>query len=170
MLIGGSIVMAFAMWFLGAYVKIAAPATSTARLSAGGYAAAVFIYVFAVGFCFSYAGIPWIYCAEIFPLRIRGIGMAICTATHWLLNFVIARSVPYMISDIGYGTYFVFASFITLSIPFVYFFVPETKGLGLEEMDILFGAAEAGGVFGSDVEKTAGEGVVSHIETKSTGS
>lgn len=37
-----------------------------------------------------------------------------------------------------YGTYFVFASFITLSIPFVYFCVPETKGLSLEEIETLF--------------------------------
>lgn len=43
-----------------------------------------------------------------------------------------------MISNIGYGTYFVFAAFTTLSIPFVYFFLPETKGLSLEEIDVLF--------------------------------
>jgi hypothetical protein len=64
--------------------------------------------------------------------------MAICTATHWLFNFVIARSVPYMITNIGYGTYFVFASMTTLSVAFVFFFLPETKGLSLEEIDVLF--------------------------------
>lgn len=42
-----------------------------------------------------------------------------------------------------YGTYFVFASFITLSIPFVYFCVPETKGLSLEEIETLFGGETA---------------------------
>jgi hypothetical protein len=39
---------------------------------------------------------------------------------------------------VRYGTYFVFGSFLTLSVAFVYFFVPETKGLSLEEVDILF--------------------------------
>jgi sugar porter (SP) family MFS transporter len=142
MLMGGAAVMLVAMWFIGAYIKIAKPgASSNPHLTAGGYAAVTFIYIFAVGFCFSYAGVPWIYCAEIFPLRIRGIGMALCTATHWLFNFVIARAVPYMVSNIGYGTYFVFATCLTLSIPFVYFFVPETKGLSLEEIDILFGGS-----------------------------
>jgi sugar porter (SP) family MFS transporter len=140
MLMAGATVMLIAMWFIGAYIKIAQPGTS-GHLTAGGYAAVTFIYIFAVGFCFSYAGVPWIYCSEIFPLRIRAVGMAICTAVHWLFNFVIARSVPYMVSNIGYGTYFVFASCLTLSIPFVYFFVPETKGLSLEEVDVLFGGS-----------------------------
>ena len=44
-----------------------------------------------------------------------------------------------MLTNIGYGTYFVFAACLTLAIPFVYFFVPETKGLSLEDMDALFG-------------------------------
>jgi hypothetical protein len=153
-------------------------------LTAGGYAAVTFIYIFAVGFCFSYAGLPWIICSEIFGLRMRGIGMAVCTATHWLFNFVIARSVPYMVSNIGlaqfpwisaikladtfldrYGTYFVFASFITLSIPFVYFCVPETKGLSLEEIETLFGeesAAESDAVL--EEAKSAGSMHIEHSD------
>ncbi|KAL5116110.1 hypothetical protein ACEQ8H_006006 [Pleosporales sp. CAS-2024a] len=142
MLISGAAVMLVAMWFIGAYVKMANPiASKSTHLSGGGYAAVTFIYIYAVGFCFSYAGVPWIYASEIFPLRIRGIGMAVCTATHWLFNFVIARSVPYMMTNIGYGTYFVFATALTLSIPFVYLFVPETKGRSLEEIELLFRGA-----------------------------
>jgi hypothetical protein len=92
--------LVFLQWFIGAYIKIAGPGEGD-ELTAGGYAAVTFIYIFAVGFCFSYAGLPWIICAEIFGLRMRGIGMAVCTATHWLFNFVIARSVPYMVTNIG---------------------------------------------------------------------
>jgi len=145
MLIGGSVVAAFAMWFIGAYVKFnpstATSHTNTAKIGAGGYAAATMIYIYAVAFCFSWAGVPWIYASEIFPLRIRSVCVALCTATHWLMNFVIARSVPYMLSNIGFGTYFVFAACLTIAIPFVYFFLPETKGLSLEDTDALFGTA-----------------------------
>ncbi|KAI5196085.1 hypothetical protein AUEXF2481DRAFT_454884 [Aureobasidium subglaciale EXF-2481] len=153
MLMGGAAVMATAMWFIGSYIKIANPTAHAVGLTAGGYAAITFIYIFAVGFCFSYAGVPWIYCAEIFPLRIRGLGMALCTATHWLFNFVIARSVPYMVTNIGYGTYYVFASCTTLSIVFVYFCVPETKGLSLEEIDVVFGGQVLGGLDGAALEE-----------------
>lgn len=162
----GAAVMLVAMWFIGAYINVAPPGGEGSSLTAGGYAAVTFIYVFAVGFCFSYAGIPWIYCAEIFPLRIRSSAMAICTATHWILNLAIARAVPYMVSNLGkggYGTYFVFASCITLSIPFVYFFVPETKGLSLEEIDEAFGGARSTGVEESAFE-AKNEGGSMHVE------
>jgi hypothetical protein len=63
MLMCGSVVSAFCMWFIGAYVKIS-PATvaskvTTTNISAGSYAAATMIYIYAIGFCFSWAGIPW---------------------------------------------------------------------------------------------------------------
>jgi len=165
MLMAGAAVMLIAMWFIGSYIKIAKPGEH-GNLTSGGYAAVTFIYIFAVGFCFSYAGVPWIYCAEIFPLRIRGVGMAICTATHWLFNFVIARSVPYMVSNIGYGTYFVFATCLTLSIPFVYFFVPETKGLSLEQIDVQFGAPGANALDEAALEeaKLGGKADVVYLE------
>ncbi|KAB8261836.1 general substrate transporter [Aspergillus pseudonomiae] len=141
MLIYGTALMAFCMWFIGAFVKLHATthhADADGHISAGSYATAVFIFVYAVGFCFSWAGVPWIICSEIYPLRVRSRCVAICAATHWLLNFVIARSVPYMIRNIKYGTYFFFASCLTLAIPFVGLMVPETKGLKLEEVDNVF--------------------------------
>lgn len=48
-----------------------------------------------------------------------------------------------MISNIGGGTYFVFAGFLVLAILFVFFLVPETKGLSMESMDALFGPDQA---------------------------
>lgn len=38
----------------------------------------------------------------------------------------------------GCGVYFFFASMMLLSIPFIYFLIPETKGIPLESMDRLF--------------------------------
>lgn len=165
MLMYGSALMSACMWYIGGYVMSSSPSSSK-HISAGGYAACTLIYIYAIGFCFSWAGVPWIYCSEIFPLRIRGISVALCTATHWLMNFVIARSVPYMITNIGGGTYFVFASFLVAAILFVFFFVPETKGRNMESMDELFGVPGAGrqtDLHANDEEKAA----VQMIEGKS---
>ena len=70
-----------------------------------------------------------------------------------------------MLTNIGYGTYFVFAACLTLAIPFVYFFVPETKGLSLEDMDALFGVPGADRhLFPHFQEAEKGEVAVEHKE------
>lgn len=76
--------------------------------------------------------------SEIFPLDIRMLCVSITTADTWLGSFIIARSTPYMISDLGYGAYFFFASILVAMGIWSFFFVPETKGITLEEMDALF--------------------------------
>lgn len=129
------------MYYVGGFVTThpSSKASATATdLTAASTVAAVAIYVYAVFFCISWAGIPWIYCSEIFPTRIRSLAVALCTATHWLMNFMIARSTPYMVSNIGGGAYFLFAACMTVAVPFVWFFMPETKGKKLEDMDGLF--------------------------------
>jgi len=43
-----------------------------------------------------------------------------------------------MINSITYGTFLFFASSVVVGIAVIWFFMPETKGLSMEEMDILF--------------------------------
>lgn len=130
------------MYYLGGFVT--ANPSSTNGLSGKSPAsilAAIAVYIYAVFFSLSWAGVPWIYVSEIYPTCIRSLAVSICTATHWLFNFVIARSVPYMISNTRGGVYFLFAACLTLSIPFVWFCLPETKGRWLEDMEYLFSEA-----------------------------
>lgn len=58
-------------------------------------------------------------------------------------NFIIAQITPPMLDNIGFGTYIFFGCFCFLSFFFVWFFVPETKGRALEEMDEIFGGGTA---------------------------
>ncbi len=39
--------------------------------------------------------------------------MALCTATHWAFNLMLAKATPYMLVNLGYGTYFVFAACVS---------------------------------------------------------
>jgi hypothetical protein len=66
------------------------------------------------------------------------LGQASAAANNWFWNFIVSRFTPQMFLTMGYGVYFFFASLMLLSIPFVYFLIPETKSIPLERMDDLF--------------------------------
>ena len=54
-------------------------------------------------------------------------------------NFIVGQITPDLIEDITYGTFIFFGLLTTGGVIFVFFFVPETKRVGLEEMDVIFG-------------------------------
>ena len=58
-------------------------------------------------------------------------------------NFIVGQVTPEMLESITYGTYILFGLLTCLGAAFVWFVVPETKRLSLEEMDILFGSQGA---------------------------
>jgi len=76
--------------------------------------------------------------SEMFPQNVRTLGQAFAAASNWLFNFLVARFTPQMFTSMGYGVYFFFASLMMSSIVFVFFLLPETKGVPLESMDRLF--------------------------------
>lgn len=70
--------------------------------------------------------------------RCRSLGQASAAANNWFWNFIISRFTPQMFIKMGYGVYFFFASLMIMSATFVFFFIPETKGLPLDTMNRLF--------------------------------
>ena len=69
-----------------------------------------------------------------------------------LFNFVITKITPEAINSIGWRTFLMFAIFCMCMAVFVWVFVPETKQLTLEEIDVVFGAVDAE-TRAKDVEK-----------------
>jgi hypothetical protein len=76
--------------------------------------------------------------AEIFPSSLRAKGMAYSTMSNWLNNFIIGLITPPLVQNTGYGTYVFFCVFCVFSFVWTWFFVPETNGRTLEEMDEVF--------------------------------
>lgn len=58
--------------------------------------------------------------------------------TQWFVTFLVVKFGPMGIQEIGWKFYLLFCVFNVLAIPFVYLCVRETKGLSLEEIDVLF--------------------------------
>lgn len=131
-LIWGAALGCIPMWYIGGYVMQADPAAAAAagvvNRDGWGYLAMVAVYVNAFIICATWQGITWTYASEIFPLDIRMLCVALTTADTWLGSFIIARSTPYMISDLGYGAYFFFSAILVCMGIWAFFFVPETKG------------------------------------------
>jgi hypothetical protein len=112
-----------------------------AKLSSGGIAAVFFFYLWTTFYTPTWNGTPWVLNAEIFDANTRSLGQASAAANNWFWNFIISRFTPQMFNAMGRsgcGVYFFFASMMILSIAFVWFFIPETKGIPLELMDRLF--------------------------------
>ncbi|WYZ38179.1 hypothetical protein EsH8_III_000093 [Colletotrichum jinshuiense] len=108
-----------------------------------GWAGIAFIYIYDINFSYSFAPIGWVLPSEIFNLGNRSKAMAITTSATWMCNFIIGLVTPDMLETIGYGTYLFFAAFCALAFVMTYFFVPETRGKSLEEMDMVFGDTAA---------------------------
>ncbi|KAK6357346.1 hypothetical protein TWF718_001659 [Orbilia javanica] len=143
-LIWGAFIGSIPMWYLGGYVLKNDPTAAAAKgdisRNGWGYLAIVCVYLYGLIYCATWQGITWVYCSEIFPLDIRMLCVAITTADQWLWSFIISRTTPYMITSLGYGTYMFFASLMVCMGIWAWWFVPETKGKSLEEMDVIFGA------------------------------
>lgn len=87
-------------------------------------------------FAFSLGPIMWLMIAEIYPLKIRGIGASMATCVNWASNLLVTATFLKLVDWIGAtGTFSIYMAFSLLSILFIYFLVPETKGVSLEEIE-----------------------------------
>lgn len=98
------------------------------------FLACFFIFFFAT----TWGPAVYVVVSETYPLRIRSKGMAIATAANWLWGFLIAFFTPFIAGAIHFAYGYVFFGCLVFSFFFVFAFVPETKGLSLEEVDELY--------------------------------
>lgn len=94
------------------------------------------LITYIICFACSLGPIGWILVSEVFPLRIRGAAMSLCTVANFGFNFLVVFSFLPLIHRIGEAcTFWMFGAVSLLCIFFVYFCVPETKGISLETIE-----------------------------------
>ncbi|WP_419219267.1 sugar porter family MFS transporter [Gordonia sp. CPCC 205333] len=92
--------------------------------------------LFVVAFAATWGPIMWVMLGEMFPNRIRGVALGVCTAVNWIANFTISMLFPQMTKVVGLAWIYGFFAFCAAaSYLYVTRYVRETKGLELEEMD-----------------------------------
>ncbi|KIH91215.1 hypothetical protein SPBR_01522 [Sporothrix brasiliensis 5110] len=102
--------------------------------------AAGLLFLFNTFFGLAWVGGPFLYSAEIAPLRCRAQANALASAGNWLFCFMVVMIIPPAFANIGWKTYIIFAILNALFVPIIYFFLVETKKRSLEELDVVFAA------------------------------
>ena len=80
----------------------------------------------------------WTVTSEIFPSRNRSQSMALCVAANWIFSFLLAFFTPFITGSIGFAYGYVFAGCNLAAVVIVFFFLPETSGKSLEQIDSMF--------------------------------
>ncbi|GAA2175500.1 sugar porter family MFS transporter [Agrococcus versicolor] len=79
----------------------------------------------------------WVTLAEIFPMRMRGLGVGIGAFANWMANGALALAFPSLVDSIGIsGTFFGFAVLGALALAFVLWRLPESRGRTLESLEV----------------------------------
>ncbi|KAJ7064734.1 monosaccharide importer [Mycena amicta] len=102
-------------------------------------------------FAISWGPVVWVVSGEIFSLNLRAKSMSLAVASNWLWNFGIGYATPYLVdqstkgqpngvatASLGVKVFFIWGSTCVGCLLFTYFFIPETKGLSLEQIDLLY--------------------------------
>jgi len=93
------------------------------------------IFLFVFSFAATWGPVPWVYQGEVFPLSVRVKGSAVGTLSNYLNNWIIAFVVPALMKAWSTKTFILFAGAMLLAWVYSQFYVIESKGLNLEEMD-----------------------------------
>ena len=95
-------------------------------------------YLFVASFAPTWGPVSWTYPPELFPLRLRGKGVALATSFNWAFNTALGLFTPEAFVHIRWKTYIIFGVFNTVAFIHVFFLFPETAGKTLEETEAMF--------------------------------
>lgn len=139
LLIAGGIGMAICMLIIP-LVGLLTPDEAGGSKSNSVAIAMTFLF-FVFTFCYkpTWGATVWIWTAEIFSVNVRAQAVGMCSQMQNVANTIFSQFFPIFLKNTGLKCLFFFMAMNIVLIIFVYFLIPETKGILLEEIDVLFG-------------------------------
>jgi len=114
----------------------------TASLSAGDAwqeVSAIALMVYLVAFGFGLATVPWVMNGELYPLKVRSAAAGQATLTCWIMSWIVGRYFLSLCNSLGEaGAFGIFAVCSLVCAAWLFFVLPETRGLELEDIAELF--------------------------------
>ncbi|KAM6237547.1 solute carrier family 2, facilitated glucose transporter member 8 isoform 3-T3 [Spheniscus humboldti] len=148
------IIMALSTALFGLYFKMVLPnrnnssnpdvlfnlnSASPGTESSISWLAVVSLGLFVAGFALGWGPVPWLVISEIFPLKARGVSSGACVLTNWVMAFLVTKEFNDFIGFLtSYGTFWLFSAFCCLNVTFTAFYIPETKGQTLEQIEAYY--------------------------------
>jgi SP family galactose:H+ symporter-like MFS transporter len=121
------------------FIDAAPDGAAAAGPSVAGIVTLLALIAFIICFAFSMGPVVWTVINEIFPGHVRGRAVAVATAANWGSAFLVSQFFLTLIGAIGNSlTFWLFAVFCAVAWVWIYFRVPETKGLSLEQIQQLW--------------------------------
>ncbi|EJD35354.1 sugar transporter [Auricularia subglabra TFB-10046 SS5] len=131
-------------FMIGAILKTHPPAVSAdGAIPPASRAMAGLLYIYVCFYSMGWGPVPWVYVSDIFSTRTRAYGMGWASATQWLFNFVVSQISLTIKRELGWKLFLLFGTINIGGMVTFTFFIPETKGRSLEEMDVVFGSVTA---------------------------
>jgi len=103
-----------------------------------GAAMIVFACLFIAAFASTWGPVVWGATAELYPPRHRAVCMSLAIGSNWAWVFMIAFFTPFFTSAIDYRYGYVFAGCCLAAAVTVYFFLIESRGRTMEELDTMY--------------------------------
>ncbi|HEU5071493.1 MAG TPA: sugar porter family MFS transporter [Verrucomicrobiae bacterium] len=98
-----------------------------------------FVILYIAAFAMAMGPLPWIVCSEIFPAKLRGRAMSVATFCIWTGCLLVAQTFPALLGTIGpRNTFWTYALCSAVTLVLVWWWLPETKGRTLEEIETHF--------------------------------
>lgn len=104
-----------------------------------GISVVIAINVFVGFFACAIGPVKFVFISEVFPNRIRGQAISVASLSIWLTSAAVAQLFPMMRASMPTQyIFFIFAAIVLISLPMIYFLMPETKGRTIEEIERSF--------------------------------
>ncbi|GFQ02311.1 sugar carrier protein c [Phtheirospermum japonicum] len=98
----------------------------------------LFICIYVAGFAWSWGPLGWLVPSEIFPLEIRSAAQSLNVSVNMIFTFIVAQVFLTMLCHLKFGLFLFFGFFVMVMTVFIYFFLPETKNIPIEEMVVVW--------------------------------
>ena len=103
--------------------------------SISGFYVLVMVMLYIAAFAFTLGPVVWVLISEMYPNEIRGRAIGLTSAVLWLSCFLVVLISPYMLSIGPVFNFVIFGLFNVAGFFFCLIFLPETKGISLEQMN-----------------------------------